>query len=322
MGLRDFFKKKRKEKFGGSQSAETTLTDAEISANWVSCKSCNATIHKNDYQDNLKVCNKCNYHGRLLVDERIALLVDEGSFNEIDIDLSPEDPLSFSDDKPYAFRLDVAQKKAGTKEAVKCGVAKLNGTDFVISVMDFSFIGGSMGSVVGEKITRAIEKAIELKVPFIMVSASGGARMHEGLLSLMQMAKTSVALEQLSEARLPFLSILTDPTFGGVAASFATLGDLLIAEPQARIGFAGKRVIEETIREKLPKDFQTAEYLLEHGQLDMIIERKVMKSKISKIFEIHGFSDGRSPFLKKFEKNIEKKAKSVEKTKKVKAVAK
>lgn len=301
MGLRDFFKAKRQEKFGGLKSAETVLSDEEIAANWIVCKSCGATVHKNEYAENQKVCPKCDYHGRLTAVERVNQLIDKDTFVEFDQELSPQDPLSFVDDKPYNERLEAAQRKTGVKEGAVCGTGKLSGTDVVLAVMNFDFIGGSMGSVVGEKITRAIEKAIETKSPLIVVSSSGGARMHEGILSLMQMAKTSAALELLSEAKVPFISILTDPTYGGVAASFATLGDLIVAEPQARIGFAGKRVIEETIREKLPKDFQTAEYLLEHGQVDVILHRNQMKERLAKIFEIHGFNkaDGRSPFLEK-----------------------
>ena len=292
MGLRDFFKKKRREKFGaGAPSAESVLSDSEIAANWAICKSCSTTIHKSEFAKELNVCPKCGFHGRVSTTDRIKQLIDEDTFKEIDHGLSPEDPLKFSDDKAYLDRVESAQKKTEVNEAVTCGTGKIEGIGVSIAIMNFDFIGGSMGSVVGEKITRAIEKAIELKVPFIALSSSGGARMHEGILSLMQMAKTSAALAELEEAKLLYISLLTDPTYGGVAASFSTLGDLQIAEPRARIGFAGKRVIEETIREKLPKDFQTAEYLLEHGQIDMIVHRKDMKAKLAKILKIHGYSD-------------------------------
>lgn len=290
MGLRDFFKRKRKEKFGGgAPAADSVLSDAEIAANWVVCKSCKTTIHKNEYASALNVCPKCGFHGRLNLQERISQLTDEGSFQEFDAEICPADPLNFRDDKAYTDRIESAQKKCEAKEAIACGIGDINGISAVFAIMNFEFIGGSMGSVVGEKISRAIDKAIEHKLPFITVSSSGGARMHEGILSLMQMAKTSAALARLEKEGLLFISILTEPTYGGVTASFATLGDLLIAEPGARIGFAGKRVIEETIREKLPKDFQTAEYLLEHGQLDMILRRDAMKDKLAQILGIHGY---------------------------------
>lgn len=289
MGLRDFFKAKREKKFGsGFKAADTTMSDEEIAANWVVCQKCGATIHKTDYAQNQNICPHCDFHGRINVTERIDQLIDQGTFTEFAAEIAPADPLNFADNKPYTDRLISAQKKTGVKDAATIGYGDLNGIKVVLAVMNFDYIGGSMGSVVGEKITLAIEKAIELKAPCIVVSSSGGARMHEGILSLMQMAKTSVALAELERARLPFISILTEPTYGGVAASFATLGDLLIAEPGARIGFAGKRVIEETIREKLPKDFQTAEYLLENGQIDLIIRRPEMKDRLAKIFRIHG----------------------------------
>lgn len=290
MGLRDFFKAKRIEKFGGrSTAADTVLSDEEIAQHWVVCKSCGVTVHKTEYEQNLNVCPKCEFHGRLSLNARISLLADQDTFKVLDQHVLPCDPLEFEDDKPYIDRLKSAQKKTGFKEAFTYGTAQIEGIDYVLSAMNFDFIGGSMGSVVGEKFVRAVDKAIELKVPFICVSSSGGARMHEGILSLMQMAKTSIALAKLEEAKLPFISLLTDPTFGGVAASFASLGDLNIAEPGARIGFAGRRVIEETVREKLPADFQTAEYLLEHGQLDLVIHRKELKAKIAQIFRMIGF---------------------------------
>ncbi len=291
MGLRGFFKSVRDEKFAkqASSTASNSMSDEEIAANWVKCKSCSETVHKSDYTSNLNVCPECNYHGMLSVSERMALLTDANSFREIDADICPEDPLKFNDGKPYLETVAQAQKKTGYKEALLTGIAEIEGVRVAIAVMNFSFLGGSMGTVVGEKFTRLVEKAIKEQIPVISVSSSGGARMHEGILSLMQMAKTSIALEKLDEAKLPYFSILTDPTYGGVSASFATLGDLLIAEPGARIGFAGRRVIEETVREKLPADFQTAEYLLEHGQIDLIVQRQEMKTTISKLLKMHGF---------------------------------
>lgn len=290
MGLRDFFKAKRLKKFAKVQAADTALPDEEISKNWVTCKKCKTTVHISTYKENLNVCPECNSYGRLSLQERINLLADVGSYEEYFADLTPADPLSFNDGKPYPETITKAQKKTGAKEALATGFITIKGIKVAIAAMNFDFIGGSMGSVVGEKFTQMCEKALKAKVPFICISASGGARMHEGILSLMQMAKTSIALARLSEASLPFVSILTDPTYGGVSASYANLGDIAIAEPGARIGFAGRRVIEETVREKLPADFQTAEYLLEHGQLDLIVERKDMKSKVAQVLALHGFS--------------------------------
>lgn len=292
MGLRDFFKAKRQKKFKNNKvpAAETVLSDEEIAKNWIVCKNCNATIYRTEYAKLWNVCPKCGFHGRLNISQRIEQLTDKGSFEENEKLISPCDPLEFCDDKPYKERLKAAQDKTGAREALVCGTAKINGIQVVLALMNFEFIGGSMGSVVGEKLSRAVDQAIELKAPFITLSSSGGARMHEGILSLMQMAKTSISCAKLSEAKLPFISLLADPTFGGVAASFATLGDLLIAEPHARIGFAGRRVIEETVREKLPEDFQTAEYLLENGQLDLVLSRSNMKSKLAQILTMMGYS--------------------------------
>lgn len=291
MGLRDFFKEKRIAKFASQKSNtdDLNLSDDEIAKNWVVCKSCGATIHNSEYTNNLHVCPNCSSHGRLDAWQRIDLLCDENSFKEFDAEITACDPLEFDDGIPYSERLIKAQSKTGSKEALITGIGKMEGTEAVLAVMNFSFIGGSMGAVVGEKFARAVDVAIAKGLPFIAVSSSGGARMQEGILSLMQMAKTSIALEKLEEAKLPFISLLTDPTFGGVAASFSSLGDIIIAEPAARVGFAGRRVIEETVREKLPDDFQTAEYLLEHGQVDMIIERKNLKACIAQIFRMHGF---------------------------------
>lgn len=292
MSLKDFFKSVRAKKFANKSSSTSSLTglsDEEIAANWVKCKSCGVLMYRSNFVNNLSVCNECGYHGRLTVNERIDSLVDKGSFKEIDSNLSPCDPLKFNDGKPYCETIEKAQRKTGFKEAIITGFGEMDGIPVALAVMNFEFLGGSMGTVVGEKFARLVEAAIEKQLPVISISSSGGARMHEGILSLMQMAKTSIALEKLSKKSLPYISLLTDPTYGGVSASFATLGDIIIAEPKARIGFAGRRVIEETVREKLPEDFQSAEYLLEHGQIDLIIERKNLKSKIAQILRMHGY---------------------------------
>ncbi len=291
MGLRDFFKAKRSEKFASkqSQSENLNISDEDIARNWVSCKGCGTTAHRSVYESNLHVCQNCGQHGRLNASVRISLLSDNNSFIEFDSEVKALDPLNFNDGKPYIERLEQARKKTGFNEALCIGTATIEGIPVVLAVMNFDFIGGSMGSVVGEKFVRAVHKAIEIKAPFIAVSSSGGARMHEGILSLMQMAKTSIALDELETARIPYISLLTDPTFGGVAASFSSLGDIIIAEPKARVGFAGRRVIEETVREKLPEDFQSAEYLLEHGQIDMVVERKDLRSTLAQICRIHGY---------------------------------
>jgi acetyl-CoA carboxylase carboxyl transferase alpha subunit/acetyl-CoA carboxylase carboxyl transferase beta subunit len=294
MTLRDFFKKVREKKFSSlkanTDSTINGLSDAEIAANWHKCKGCSATIYKNNYKTNLNVCPECNHHGRISSQARIESLVDKNSFQEITANLTSTDPLKFNDGKAYTETVKKAQEKTQQNDALITGFAKIDGVKVALAVMNFDFLGGSMGSVVGEKFTRLVEAAIQEKTAVISVSASGGARMHEGILSLMQMAKTSIALERLSQAGLLYISILTDPTYGGVSASFATLGDLIIAEPQARVGFAGRRVIEETVREKLPSDFQSAEYLLEHGQIDFIVERKDLKNKLTSLLRIHGYS--------------------------------
>ncbi|MFA5354705.1 MAG: acetyl-CoA carboxylase, carboxyltransferase subunit beta, partial [Thermodesulfovibrionales bacterium] len=234
---------------------------------------------------NLHVCPKCNYHFRISAMERLSLIADEGSFMELDADLISTDPLEFKDTKPYKDRLEESKKKTGLKEAALYGDASVSGQPVVMALMDFSFMGGSMGSVVGEKITRAAERALEKKVPLITVSSSGGARMHEGMFSLMQMAKTSAAVGRLKDAGVLFISILADPTFGGVTASFAMLGDLIIAEPRSLIGFAGPRVIEQTIKQQLPENFQRAEFLLDHGMIDLIIDRKNLKDTIFRLIQ-------------------------------------
>ena len=250
---------------------------------WIKCGACLEIIYKPEVERNLNVCPKCNYHFRIPALERIRSVVDEGTFQEFGEDLESVDMLVFTDTKKYADRLKEAKKKTGRREAVITGTARINGIGFILGVLDFEFLGGSMGCVVGEKIAVAAEQALELRCPLIIFSASGGARMQEGTLSLMQMAKTSAALARLSEANLPYISVMTDPTTGGVAASFAMLGDIIISEPGALIGFAGPRVIEQTIKQKLPEGFQRAEFLLEHGMVDMIVERTKLKPTMTQI---------------------------------------
>lgn len=248
---------------------------------WYQCPSCKTVVSKQDHANNLWVCGMCDHHERIGSDAYFGLLFDEGKCREIAPKLSSADPLEFSDTKPYTVRLEAAQKKTGLTDAIRVGSGTMHGQPVVIACMDFSFIGGSMGSVVGEKIARGIDHAIKKGVPFICISKSGGARMMEAGLSLMQMAKTSAKLSLLSQAGLPFVSLLTDPTTGGVTASFAMLGDLNISEPNALIGFAGPRVVKETIGKDLPNGFQRAEFVLEHGFLDAIVARKELKDKLS-----------------------------------------
>ena len=247
---------------------------------WTKCVNCRAIVWKKDLESNLHVCPKCQHHFRLNARQRLELLLD-GRWVEHDAGLSSIDPLHFADTRPYADRLKETQKKLGMKDAILTAEGLLNGRPVICCSMEFRFIGGSMGAVVGEKVTRAAERAMESKVPLVIVSCSGGARMMEGTISLMQLAKVSAALARLDEVRLPYISVLTDPTTGGVTASYAMLGDLNIAEPGALIGFAGPRVIEQTIRQKLPEGFQTSEFLLDHGFLDAIVHRKDLKAYIA-----------------------------------------
>jgi acetyl-CoA carboxylase carboxyl transferase subunit beta len=249
---------------------------------WTKCNSCNAIIWKKDIEANWEVCPKCDHHFRLNAHRRLELLLDGGTWAEHDADLASSDPLHFADTKPYSKRLKDAQHKLHMKDAIITAEGKLDGRPVICCSMEFGFIGGSMGAVVGEKVARAIERSLAQKTPLIVVSCSGGARMMEGTVSLMQLAKVSAALARLDDARVPYISVLTDPTTGGVTASFAMLGDLNIAEPAALIGFAGPRVIEQTIRQKLPEGFQTAEFLLEHGFLDAVVSRKEMKAYIAR----------------------------------------
>lgn len=252
---------------------------------WHKCPECKTTVTVKELHDNLYVCPKCNYHNRINSKEYFEILFDDNQFKLLFENIVPKDKLEFVDIKPYTKRLQDAQKSTGLKDAMTVGVGKVNGNDLVIACMNFNFIGGSMGSVVGEKISRGIDYAIKHKMAFMIISKSGGARMMESAFSLMQMAKTSAKLTQLAAAHLPYISFMTDPTTGGVTASYAMLGDVNIAEPNALIGFAGPRVIKETIKKELPAGFQRSEFLLEHGFLDFIVDRKVLKEKLARVIE-------------------------------------
>jgi acetyl-CoA carboxylase carboxyl transferase subunit beta len=264
---------------------------------FVKCDGCEAHLFKGELDDNFQVCKHCGYHFRIGARERLELLFDEGKYEELDVEVVSIDPLAFVDSKPYSDRIRQAKDSTGLPEAIINGRGTVGDHPVVAGAMDMTFIGGSMGSAVGEKVTRLIERAMREHSAVVIFSASGGARMQEGTLSLMQMAKISAALAALDEARLPFISVLTDPTTGGVTASFAMLGDVIIAEPKALIGFAGPRVIEQTIRQKLPKDFQRSEFLLDHGMVDAIVDRRELRSYVVKLLnfmmnpEIHGESD-------------------------------
>jgi len=264
---------------------------------FVKCDGCEAHLYKGELEDGLQVCKHCGYHFRIGARERLSLLFDEGKYEELDGEVISIDPLEFTDSKPYADRLKQATESSGLPEAVINGRGTVGDHPVLAAAMDMTFIGGSMGSAVGEKVTRLIERAMKEHSAVVIFSASGGARMQEGTLSLMQMAKISAALAALDEAHLPFISVLTDPTTGGVTASFAMLGDIILAEPKALIGFAGPRVIEQTIRQKLPKDFQRSEFLLDHGMVDEIVDRRELRTHIIKLLnfmmnpEIHGESD-------------------------------
>lgn len=251
---------------------------------WLKCDSCKEIIYKDTVRENLNICPNCGHYFRMHIGKRIELIVDEGTYKKFDLNIDTTNPLNLED---YPKKINSLREKTGLEEAVACGTGKINGEEAVICIMDSGFLMGSMGVVVGEKITYSIEQAIERKLPLIIFSVSGGARMQEGIFSLMQMAKTTAALTKLDEAGLLYISVLTDPTYGGVTASFASLGDVILAEPNAMIGFAGQRVIEQTIGEKLPEGFQTSEFLLEHGFIDKIVERKDLKETIYKLIKFH-----------------------------------
>jgi acetyl-CoA carboxylase carboxyl transferase subunit beta len=250
---------------------------------WHKCPQCKATVTVKELQDNLYICHKCNYHNRINAKEYFEILFDNNQYDTLFDNIVPKDFLGFVDMKPYAARIEEAQKSTGLKDAMTVGVGKMNGRDFVVAGMNFNFIGGSMGSVVGEKISRSIDFCIEHRMPLMVISKSGGARMMESAFSLMQMAKTAAKLTQLAKAQLPYISLMTDPTTGGVTASYAMLGDINIAEPNALICFAGPRVIKETIKKDLPAGFQRSEFLLEHGFLDFIADRKILKQKLTTV---------------------------------------
>ena len=271
-----WFKKNKQPKAAISGEDRTVIPEGL----WVKCDSCKEIIYRKEVLARANVCPKCNYHFRISARERLTTLFDNGIYEELDMGIIATDPLRFIDTKPYKDRLKQYREKTGMDDAVINAAGRMGDSPVVISAMEYSFMGGSMGSVVGEKITRNAERALERRHPLIIISASGGARMQEGALSLMQMAKISSTLARLDDAGIPYISILTDPTTGGVTASYAMLGDLNIAEPRALIGFAGPRVIEQTIRQKLPEGFQRSEFLLEHGMVDLIVERKKMREKL------------------------------------------
>ncbi len=286
MTLTDWINNRRELQRAVSEKNEVKIDDS-IGKLWSLCYNCNSQLLRKDLENNNMVCPKCGYHFRLTAKQRIKLIADAGTFREKFANVKAVDPLGFVDTQPYTTRQKNAKEKTGLDEAIITGTCKINGQKAAIAVMDFDYMGGSMGSVVGEKIALIIEYAISKKLPVVVFTSSGGARMQESALSLMQMAKTSCAVAKLNEARLLYITVLCEPTFGGVTASFGTLGDIMIAEKSARIGFAGRRVIEQTIRQKLPANFQTAEYLLDYGQIDLIVNRDEMKDKLSKIIEMH-----------------------------------
>jgi acetyl-CoA carboxylase carboxyl transferase subunit beta len=255
---------------------------------WIRCQGCHAHVYKQDYHNNFNVCTKCNWHGKLTAFERIAITLDKGTWKEMGGSVAPSDPLRFVDGKgPYAEKVEQSREKTGLNESIVTGIGQINGMPVVIGVMDFRYLGGSLGSGTGEKILRAANYACEHKLPYIVFSASGGARMQEGILSLMQMAKTCAGIARLDEKKLPYISVLTDPTTGGVSASYAMVGDVVLAEPGALVGFAGRRVIEVTIKQKLPDDFQTSEFFLDHGFIDCIVHRKEMKLALYRILSYY-----------------------------------
>ncbi|MBE9054978.1 acetyl-CoA carboxylase, carboxyltransferase subunit beta [Sphaerospermopsis sp. LEGE 08334] len=281
--LFDWFANRRKSGSPHLEKQEREIADGL----WHKCAKCGVLAYAKDLKANQMVCAECGHHNRVDSDERIRQLIDANTWKPIDENLRPTDPLGFRDRKPYSDRIRETQEKVGLIDAVKTGLGQINGLPIALGVMDFRFMGGSMGSVVGEKLTRLIEQATQRRYPVVIVCTSGGARMQEGMLSLMQMAKISGALQRHQDARLLYIPVLTNPTTGGVTASFAMLGDIIIAEPKATIGFAGRRVIEQTLREKLPEDFQTAEDLLKHGFVDEIVPRTQLKNTLTQLISLH-----------------------------------
>ncbi len=290
MTVKDWFEQ-RKEMQIARRTQETQIDDS-IGKLWVKCYQCNSQMLRKDVEDNLDVCPKCGYHFRINARTRINQLFDSSTFEELYGNITTADPLNFYDEDSYKNRITQAKAKTNLNEAVIAGIGEIDGNPAAAAVMDFEFMGGSMGSVVGEKVTLIMEEALKRKIPMIAVTASGGARMQESILSLMQMAKTACAAAKLNEAGILYITVLTEPTFGGVTASFAMLGDVIIAEQDARIGFAGRRVIEQTIRQSLPADFQTANYLMKFGQIDMISSRAELKSTISRLINLHKTQEG------------------------------
>jgi acetyl-CoA carboxylase carboxyl transferase subunit beta len=284
MSLFDWFADRRKT----APAVRLVQEPEEGDGLWSKCPECALVVYRKDLVTNASVCKGCGHHHRIDSEERIRLIADAGSFEPLDSDLSPTDPLAFKDRRSYADRIRDSQRGTGLRDAVVTGLCRSSGMPLALGVMDFRFMGGSMGSVVGEKLTRLIETATARRYPVLIVCASGGARMQEGMLSLMQMAKISGALERHRAAELLYIPLLTHPTTGGVTASFAMLGDLILAEPKALIGFAGRRVIEQTLREKLPEGFQTAEYLRDHGFIDAIVERPDLKTTLATLLQLHG----------------------------------
>lgn len=279
---------KRKQAQEQRKALEAKIEDDGLPGLWTKCVHCGAQLPKKDLEDNDMVCPLCDYHFRINARTRISQLFDENSFVEMFSEIKPTDPLNFVDTESYKDRVKKAKDKTGLDDAVITGTGNINGSKIATAVMDFEYMGGSMGSVVGEKVTKIMEEAIRQNIPMLAITSSGGARMQESALSLMQMAKTSCACARMDEKGILYICLLTEPTFGGVTASFGTLGDIIVAEQGARIGFAGRRVIEQTIRQKLPSDFQTAEYLLKYGQIDVISKRKDLKETLSKIIKMHG----------------------------------
>lgn len=288
MTIQEWFDKRKEDQIQ-RRIQEAKAEEEAASGQWIKCVHCENQILKSDLEENLMVCPMCDYHFRINAKVRISQLFDKRTFKEINSEIKPVDVLNFVDTESYTQRLEKSEEKSGLSEAIVTGTGKIEGYKIAAGIMDFDYMGGSMGSVVGEKLTRLIEYAIEKRLPVLTITSSGGARMQESALSLMQMAKTACAVSRLDDEGLLYINLLTEPTFGGITASFGTLGDYIIAEQGARIGFAGRRVIEQTIRQKLPSDFQTAEYLLKYGQVDSVVKRSDLRRTLSTILKLHGY---------------------------------
>ena len=285
MSIKAWFETRKEEQI--LRRPQDNKIDDSVSKLWVKCYNCSEQIPRKDLEAHLMVCPHCDYHFRINAGLRVEQIFDENTFEEMFLNILPDDPMEFYDTESYKDRLEEAKNKTQLEDAVVVGTGLIDGQKVAAAIMDFDFMGGSMGSVVGEKVTAIIEEAIKQNIPMIAITASGGARMQESSLSLMQMAKTACAVSKLNENKILYITVLTEPTYGGVTASFATIGDIVIVEQGARIGFAGRRVIEQTIRQKLPADFQTAEYLMKYGQADIIVKRKELKETLSKIIRLH-----------------------------------